>query len=279
MSKRKNYQAWSKEDLIREIQKLEKRKKYGVVWEDKPEAVAELCKEKLPILVEDESREVASSEDGPVNLLIEGDNYHALSVLNYTHKGRIDLIYVDPPYNTGNKTWKYNNNFIERDDPFKHSKWLSFISKRLSLAKHLLKPDGIIVITIDDYEVFNLGMLMDEIFGESNRLATITVLNKKSGRTTDKHFATCHEYYLVYAKNAQRAKIEQFGAEEEDITEYKFEDEESKYRWRDFLRTGGFSTPKERPNSYYPIYYSPRTEQIALKKFNGSVEILPTPVQ
>lgn len=275
LSRRKNYQAWSKEELVREIQKLEKRKKYGLVWEDKPEEVAELCKEKLPVLVEDELKEIKSSQIEPTNILIEGDNYHALSVLNYTHKGKIDVIYVDPPYNTGNKTWKYNNRFIDREDPFKHSRWLSFVSKRLNLAKHLLKPSGIIVVTIDDYEVFTLGMLMDEIFGESNRLANITVLNKKSGRTTDKHFATCHEYYLVYAKNASYAKIELFGAEEDDIAEYRFEDEVSKYRWRDFLRTGGFSTPKERPNSYYPIYYNPQTEQISLKKFDGSVEILP----
>src|SRR3989338_3056866 len=104
MAKR-NYQEWNKEELVREVQKLEKRKKYGIVWEDKPEKVADLCKEKLPVLFEDDSKEIISSKDKQVNILIEGDNYHALSVLNYTHKGKIDVIYIDPPYNTGNRTW------------------------------------------------------------------------------------------------------------------------------------------------------------------------------
>src|SRR3989338_2991692 len=98
---KKDYSNWSKQDLIEEIKKLEKRKKYGIVWEVKPEQVALLCKEKLPILTEDKSKEIETDKEKPVNILIEGDNYHALSVLNYTHKGRIDVIYIDPPFNTG----------------------------------------------------------------------------------------------------------------------------------------------------------------------------------
>jgi adenine-specific DNA-methyltransferase len=111
-----NYHTWSKDELIQEIQKLEKRKKYGLVWEPKLEEVAELCKEKLPVLVEDKSKEIGSSQTGPTNLLIEGDNYHALSVLNYTHKGKIDVIYIDPPFNTGAKDWKYNNDYVDIND-------------------------------------------------------------------------------------------------------------------------------------------------------------------
>ena len=97
---KKNYETWSKEELIREIEKLYKRKKYGIVWEDKPEAVAELCKEKLPVLIEERSKEINTDKTKPTNILIEGDNYHALSVLNYTHKSQVDVIYIDPPYNT-----------------------------------------------------------------------------------------------------------------------------------------------------------------------------------
>jgi len=272
---KKDYSNWSKEELVRELKKIEKRKKYGIVWEDKPEQVALLCKEKLPILAEDKSKEIVTDKEKSNHILIEGDNYHALSVLNYTHKGKIDVIYIDPPYNTGNNTWKYNNNYIERDDPFKHSKWLSFIFKRLTLAKNLLKPNGIIIVAIDDYEIFPLGLLMDEIFGESNRLATITVLNKKSGRTTDKFFATCHEYYLVYAKNVNNAKIGEFTVDQSSLESYKYQDEISRYKWRDFLRTGGYSTPEERPNSYYSIYYNAKTGKISVEKIKDSIEIWP----
>ena len=108
-----NYANWSKDDLVAEIKRLKKRKKYGLVWEEKPEAVVELCKTKLPVLKEVKTKEIVTDKNQPVNLLIEGDNYHALSVLNYTHHGKIDVIYIDPPYNTGTKDWKYNNNFVD----------------------------------------------------------------------------------------------------------------------------------------------------------------------
>ena len=146
---RENFSEWSKQDLIEEVKKLKKRKKYGIVWEDKPEQVAELCKEKLPILAEDKSKEIETDKNKPVNILIEGDNYHALSVLNYTHKGKIDVIYIDPPYNTGNKDFKYNDSWVDSEDSYRHSKWLSFIEKRLKLTKSLLKSTGGIFISID----------------------------------------------------------------------------------------------------------------------------------
>ena len=106
-------------------------KKYGLVWEEKTEDVVEQCKNELPVLEEVVSKEITKDKNLPVNLLIEGDNYHALSVLNYTHAGKIDVIYIDPPYNTGNKSWKYNNHYVEKDDTYKHSKWLSFMKKRV----------------------------------------------------------------------------------------------------------------------------------------------------
>lgn len=265
----------TKEQLIEEVKKLKARKKYGLVWEDKSEDVAEQCKKELPVLDEVLDKAIIKDKNVPTNLIIEGDNYHALSVLNYTHQGKIDVIYIDPPYNTGNKSWKYNNNFIEKEDPYKHSKWLSFMKKRLLLSKSLLSPNGIIIATIDDYEIFPLGLLMDEVFGEQNRMATVTVLNKKSGRTTDKFFATCHEYYLFYANDINNATVNKQGLNSDDIEQYKLEDEISKYKWRDFLRTGGYSTPEERPNSYYPIYYNEKTEEVTIEKNNNLVEILP----
>jgi len=273
----KDYSQLTKEELLGVIHKLESQKKYGLIWDEEStkEQFEKEAQDALPVLKEVKGKEIISDPSAPVNILIEGDNYHALSVLNYTHQGKVDLIYIDPPYNTGNKTWKYNNCYVDRDDTYRHSKWLTFMQKRLRLAKHLLTEDGIIVVTIDDYEVFQLGMLMDEIFGEDNRMAAVVVLNKKSGRTTDQFFATCHEYYLFYAKNISRAKIELFDLSEDDISEYKFEDKISRYKWRDFLRTGGFSTPKERPNSYYPIYYNEKTGQISTKKVSSSLEIFP----
>jgi len=140
---KKDYANWSKTELVKELDKLSKRKKYGIVWEDKPEQVAELCKEKLPILEEDKKKEIKTDVKKPTNILIEGDNYHALSVLNYTHKGKIDVIYIDPPYNTGARDWKYDNDYVDINDQWRHSKWLSFMEKRLKLARFLLKKTQI----------------------------------------------------------------------------------------------------------------------------------------
>src|SRR3989344_7303804 len=166
---KKDYSNWSKQDLIDELKKVEKRKKYGIVWEEKPEQVALLCKEKLPVLTEDNKREIRTDKEKPVNILIEGDNYHALSVLNYTHQAKVDVIYIDPPYNTGAKDWKYNNDYVDANDPWRHSKWISMMNKRLKLSRTLLKDDGTIIVAIDDYELNTLGLLLDEIFSSHDK--------------------------------------------------------------------------------------------------------------
>jgi len=154
-----------------ENKKLKSRKKYGIVWEEEkePEKVVLDCQKKLPILKEVKNKAIITDENKPVNILIEGDNYHALQVLNYTHQGKIDVIYIDPPYNTGKANeWKYNDNFIDDNDNYRHSKWLNFMNKRLKIAKNLLNKDGLILISIDDNEVSQLKLLCDEIFGEEN---------------------------------------------------------------------------------------------------------------
>lgn len=136
-------QLTEKEKLLAEIERLrkelKKRKKYGLVWEEKPEEVVEMCKEKLPVLKEVKSKEIMTDSDKPVNLLIEGDNYHALSVLNYSHEKKVDVIYIDPPYNTGAKDWKYNNDYVDINDAYRHSKWLSMMVHGLKIVKNLLK--------------------------------------------------------------------------------------------------------------------------------------------
>lgn len=202
MSK-KNYSDWSKEELVRELDKLGKRKKYGVVWEDKKEQVAELCKIKLPILVEEKNKEIKIEPDELTNFLIEGDNYHALSVLNYTHKGAIDVIYIDPPYNTGNgDSFIFNDKIVDKEDSYKHSKWLSFMAKRLKLAKNTLTPKGVMFIHIDEHEVGQLIVLCNELFEEEN--VDVLIWEKTANITNTKiirRIKQTHEYIVVCYKN------------------------------------------------------------------------------
>jgi len=272
---KKDFQNWSREKLLHEYKELSKRKKFGIVWENKPEEVAEQFKTSLPVLKDEKKKQISNTKGGINHIFIEGDNYHALSVLNYTHKKKVDLIFIDPPYNTGNRSWRYNNDYVEKEDRFRHSKWLSFMSKRLRLAKNLLKENGIIVVTIDDYELFTLGLLMDEIFFENNKIGVLAVESNPRGRTTNNFFATSHEYWLIYAKNTNVASIENLPLTEEQKKLFNLEDEISAYRLLPFRRSGGLSTPEERPNSHYPIYYNEKTGKIDIKSFKGAIEILP----
>ena len=131
------------------IEMLRKQKKYGLVWEDKPEDVEERLREELPMLIEDTDKAIISTDtDAPNHILIEGDNLEALTALAYTHEGNIDVIYIDPPYNTGNKDFVYNDKFVDSEDSYRHSKWLSFMNKRLRIAKQLLSDKGVIFISI-----------------------------------------------------------------------------------------------------------------------------------
>jgi len=274
---RDNFSGWSKQELIERIHQIEKRKKYGLVWDEErtKERFEAEAENSLPVLVEDPDLAIVTDPDQPTHILIEGDNYHALSVLNYTKESSVDLIYVDPPYNTGSNSWRYNNQFIESDDAFRHSKWLSFMSKRLNLAKRLLKKTGILAIAIDDYELSPLVLLLDEIFGENNRLGIVVIENNPRGRTTNDFFATSHEYCLFYAKDSLTAKILDTPLTDEQVEKFNLEDGESQYRLLPFRRSGGLSTPDERPNSYYPLYYNELEDKISISSFYNSVEILP----
>lgn len=152
---------------------LRKQKKYGLVWEDKPEDVEERLREELPVLVEDTAKALISTEaDAPNHILIEGDNLEALTTLTYTHEGKIDVIYIDPPYNTGNNDFVYNDKFVDKEDSYRHSKWLSFMAKRLRIAKQLLSEKGVIFISIDDNEQAQLKLLCDEVFLSQNFVGT-----------------------------------------------------------------------------------------------------------
>lgn len=195
-------QELSKDELINMVRRLKKQKKFGLIWEDSPETVAEQCKKELPVLEQDEDRAILESKTSPTNILIEGDNYHALSVLNYTHAGKIDVIYVDPPYNTGAKDWKYNNDYVDSNDTFRHSKWLSFMEKRLKLAKGLLSAKGVLICTIDENEHATLGLLLADIFPEKE-IVCITIVHNPGG-IQGKNFSFCHEYaYFVYPRTGE----------------------------------------------------------------------------
>ena len=148
------------------IKLLRSQKKYGLVWEDKPEDVEQRMLNEQPVLVEVPERAITSDDaEAPNHILIEGDNLEALTALSYTHAGMIDVIYIDPPYNTGKTDeFKYNDKYVDATDGYRHSKWLSFMSKRIKIAKQLLKDTGLIFISIDDNEVAQLKCLCDEIF-------------------------------------------------------------------------------------------------------------------
>ncbi len=193
------------------LELLNEKKVYGLVWENHKEDVEELLREQLPVLREVPERRILSEdEDAPNHIIIEADNLPALVTLSYTHAGMIDVIYLDPPYNTGNRDFVYYDDFnddyrkipyVEREDAYRHSKWLSFMSKRLKLAKHLLSDKGVIFVSIDDNEQATLKMLCDDIFGNSNFICCISWQRTYSIRNDSKGIPAEVEYILVYSKN------------------------------------------------------------------------------
>jgi adenine-specific DNA-methyltransferase len=226
-------------ELLRE--EIEKYKKlqdngFGMVWENKPEDVVEECKSKIPVLEEVSSRRIITNPEKPINLVIEGDNYHSLSVLNYTHREKVDLIYIDPPYNTGTKDFRYNDQFVEKDDQWRHSKWLSFMAKRLKLSRNLLKLSGAIFISIDENELAQLKLLCDEIFGEAN-FESIISWRRRSNQPNDKAkmVAKVSEFLLVYAKNSAELKEKKLfntlSLSEKRVEAYSNPDNDSRGAW------------------------------------------------
>ncbi|MGE6625244.1 site-specific DNA-methyltransferase [Bacillus pumilus] len=200
------------EECTEDIPKLEKliqllnTKKYGLVWEEHLEEVDEEMKTKIPVFREDESKKINNNPDSEeYNFLLEGDNLHSLYLLQKTHLGKIDIMYIDPPYNTTNEGFTYNDKKVDSTDGYRHSKWLSFMEKRLSVAKSLLAKNGILFISIDDNEYQNIKSLTDEIFGE-NHFVTSFIWQKKTGASDAKGIATVTEYILCYCNNHNKAK-------------------------------------------------------------------------
>ena len=195
-----------------EIQKHLTEKKFGLVWEEHTEAVDDKLLTSIPIFCADNEKRIFKDENKPWNFLIEGDNLQALYLLEKTHRGRVDCIYIDPPYNTGNEDFIYNDKYVNSDDVYLHSKWLSFMEKRLKIAYKLLKNDGICFISIDDHEQATLKLLCDQIFGNSSFISNICVetsngvFGVKAAHTT-KTVVKSKDYVLVYAKDPSKLSL------------------------------------------------------------------------
>ena len=184
---------------------------YGLRWMDVPEAFEAEAENAIPTLEEVPDKAISNDDGKPTHILIEGDNFHALTCLNYTHKGTIDVIYIDPPYNTGSDGFVYKDKrvldkfpdgtTVPTDHPLRHSYWLSFMHKRLELAKNLLSDRGVIFISIDDNEQANLKLLCDQVFGEKNFVGNVIWEKTDSPRMDVKGFTVRHDYILVYAKS------------------------------------------------------------------------------
>ena len=229
-------------------------KRYGLVWEEREEAVEERLRKELPVLVEDKDLALLDGgKDAPNHILIEGDNLEALTTLSYTHEGKVDVIYIDPPYNTGNKDFVYNDSFVESEDSYRHSKWLSFMSKRLRIAKRLLSDRGVIFISIDDNEQANLKLLCDEVFGERNFVAQAMWHKNYASANDSKTFSSVLDYLLVYRKTDKFLRNLLPRTEKQNHL-YKYDSNDGKGRWRpDNLSVRTYSA-----NYDYPITY-PKT--------------------
>lgn len=225
------------EKEITRLHKAVKEQRYGLHWLDVPEAFEAESENKIPILEEVKEKAIVNNDGKPTHILIEGDNYHALTCLNYTHKGKIDVIYIDPPYNTGSDGFKYKDKRVldefpdgtpvPKDHPLRHSYWLSFMSKRLELAHKLLRDEGCMFISINEEEYSQLKLICDKIFLEQNYLTSFTVKVRHDDRILkgDKDFHETTEQLLLYRKSSKFKTIKRL-QDNTSLEKYIYEVEE-----------------------------------------------------
>lgn len=233
----------TEQELLTEIEKLQKqleiannrvkKETFGLVWMEVEEAFEQDSENQMPVLEEVKEREIKTDDGKPTHILIEGDNYHALTCLNYTHKEKIDLIYIDPPYNTGSDGFRYRDKRIlekfpdgtdvPKDHPLRHSYWLSFMSKRIELAHKLLRDDGFIMISIDDNEFAQLKFLCDKIFGGGNHIMNFYAQVRYAGKTLveDMEYQKLIEQVLIYRKTSKSKLIQE--TEKYSIEKFEWE--------------------------------------------------------
>lgn len=247
-------------------------------------------------------REESVDFDNTQNIFIEGENMEVLKVLQKSYFGKVKMIYIDPPYNTGNDSFIYPDRFSEtkeeylrrvgdkdeagymtREGMFRrnskengqyHSNWLNMMMPRLYLAKSLLREDGVIFISIDDNEVYNLRLLMNEIFGEENFIAQLVIVNNPKGRNDSKHFAECNEYAVVYGKPNYVSNGLPLTSEQK-LKFDKVDEDGHRYQLRDLRKRGNGDRRDDRPNMYFPIYYNPVGGKVSLEKQENWIEIYP----
>ena len=228
-----------------EIESELNAKKYGLVWEQHEEAVDVMMRTHIPVFTEDAGKEITTSAGGVYNFLLEGDNLHSLRLLEKTHRSRIDVIYIDPPYNTGSKDFVYDDAYVDDNDGYKHSKWLSFMNQRLLSARNLLKNDGVLVISIGYQEVNNLMLLCQEIFSD-RQVACVTI--QTSGGKPNGGFTYVHEYIIFVTPNDFQPRKMSFTG---GISRSPFEG----------LTLSTFDKTT-RPNQAYPIFIDRETMNI-----------------
>ncbi|WLP85902.1 site-specific DNA-methyltransferase [Mycoplasma seminis] len=269
------------------IRELINTKKYGLVFEEKQEDIINQVNNSIVTL--ERKDQIITNKNNKLNFLLEGDNYAALKLLQKTHRNRIDVIYIDPPYNTGVKDFIYNDNYVDKEDAFKHSKWLSFMKPRLEIARDLLHNNGVIFISIDDREQAALKLLCDEIFGEGNFIGLLPRLTTTGGKTHDNTLAKQHDYVLIYIKQHNSNTRELlFNHEPLDSKSFNKDDNDGrgKYRLVRLLaeknldeRTGSQAEPIEfNGKIFYPVlpngkkwYWRWGTERVELGKKLGLI--------
>lgn len=230
-----------------EIENQLRDKKYGLVWEEHSEQVDDTLKENIPVLMADEKRRLCKDKSLPWNFIIEGDNLQALYLLEKTHKGKIDCIYIDPPYNTGARDWKYNNDYVDGNDVYRHSKWLSMMKTRLTIAKELLNPDNsVLICTIDEKEYLRLGCLLEEIFPTAN-IQMISSVIKPEGSARQNMFARSDEY-IFYVVIGQARILHT----DRNMLIPPPETVDARHG---LMRGGANGKRKARPNLFYPILF------------------------
>lgn len=232
---------------------------YGLLWEDRSEDVETRLRAELPVLVEVPERrilppsadsETLFEENAPNHILIEGDNLHALSTLAFTHEGKVDVIYIDPPYNTGNKDFRYNDRFVEKEDSYRHSAWLAFMHRRLTLAHRLLKDTGVIFISIDDNEQAQLKLLCDSVFGEGNFVATNVWEKIHSIKNDARYLSVNHEFLLFYAKDVNKIEVNLLGRTDGMNARYTNPDNDPRGSWQ----SGDLVANETRKDGNYDVF-------------------------
>lgn len=233
-----------------EIENALTEKKFGLVFEEHTEEVDERLLNEIPIFCADESRKICKDKNLPYNFIIEGDNLQALYLLEKTHRGRIDCIYIDPPYNTGARDWKYNNDYVDSNDNYRHSKWLSMMKTRLQIAKRLLNPnDSVLICTIDEKEYLHLGCLLEEMFPEGNIQMVSSVINR-AGTGRKYEFSRTDEYLFFIRFGKATISMEQLEGEKTPVT------------WDTLRRSGPSNTRDRTKRQFYPVFVNDTTKRI-----------------